>query len=107
MIKITIHFIADEDELVDAVIASIPSEAISRGVYSELALKDRFLNVEKVAYRLANLPDGFASLPKIFLSYLQSFLLVRLAKPIPTDELANEPFNASSLDNYDLLCRAR
>ncbi|XP_065207259.1 MICOS complex subunit Mic60 [Planococcus citri] len=98
---------ADEDPLVGAVLAAIPEEAKSRGVYSELALRDRFLNVEKVAFRLANLPEGYVSIPRMVLSYLQSFLLVNLSKTIPPEELANEPFDISSLSNYDVLFRAR
>ncbi len=89
------------------VVASIPPEARSRGVFCEMALKDRFLNVEKIAYRLANLPEGYVSIPSIFLSYLQSFLLIKSAKPIPAEELADEPFDVSSLNNYDILSRAR
>lgn len=100
-------FPAKEDPLVEAVIASIPEEALSRGVFSELALRDRFLNVEKVAYKLANLPEGFVSLPRIFLSYLQSYLLINLSTTIPPAELTNEPFDASALSNYDVLFRAR
>lgn len=98
---------ADEDALVSAVLAAIPEEAKSRGVFSELALRDRFLSVEKLAFRLANLPEGYVSIPRMFLSYLQSFLLVNLSKSIPPEELANEPVDISDLTNYDVLFRAR
>lgn len=99
---------ADGDVLVDSVIVSIPKEAVTRGVFSELALRDRFLNVEQVAYRLANLPEGYASIPAILLSYLQSFLLIRQTNPISVAELANEKvIDVSSLSNYDILSRAR
>lgn len=100
-------FVAEGDALVSTVVASIPSTARSRGVFSELALRDRFLRVEKLAYRLANLPEGRVSIPAIFLSYLQSFLLIKPSSPIPPAELANEPFDPSSLNNYDILYRAR
>jgi len=89
------------------VVNAIPETAKKRGVFTELALRDRFLNVEKIAYQLANLPEGYNSLPRIFLSYLQSFLLIKPASPIPAGELLNEPFDISTLDNYDVLSRAR
>lgn len=101
------RFSAEEDELVNVVVESIPKEALSRGVFNEVALRDRFLNVERLAIRLANLPSGFVSIPRMFLSYLQSFLLVNLSKTIPPEELANEPFDVSALNNYDILFRAR
>lgn len=98
---------AEQDPMVGVVLAAIPEEAKSRGVFSELALRERFLNVEKVAFRLANLPNGYVSIPRMFLSYLQSFLLVNLSKSIPPEELANEPVDISTLTNYDVLFRAR
>ncbi|KAL0276676.1 UNVERIFIED_CONTAM: hypothetical protein PYX00_004193 [Menopon gallinae] len=97
----------NSDPLVTAVIKAIPEEARSRGVYPEIALRERFLKVERTARRLALIPDEGASLPRYLISFLQSFLLFRSVNPIPTCELNDEPINVAQLDTYDILERAR
>jgi len=82
-------------------------EAQERGVYPEEALRERFLNVERVARRLALVPEDGAGLPIYFLSYLQSLFILRPDNPISKDELENKPFDYSKLDTYDILNRAR
>ncbi|BFF91372.1 MICOS complex subunit Mic60 [Drosophila madeirensis] len=95
------------DDLVAAVLESMPREAQERGVYPEDALRERFLNVERVARRLALVPEEGASLPIYVMSYLQSIFIMRADNPISTDELDNKPFDYSKLDTYDILNRAR
>ncbi|XP_017058350.1 MICOS complex subunit Mic60 isoform X2 [Drosophila ficusphila] len=99
--------VAKGDDLVAAVLESVPREAQERGVYPEDALRERFLNVERVARRLALVPEDGASLPIYFLSYLQSLFILRPDNPISKDELDNKPFDYSKLDTYDILNRAR
>ncbi|XP_039275816.1 MICOS complex subunit Mic60-like [Nilaparvata lugens] len=96
-----------KDPLVDAVIVSIPKEALDRGVYSQDALRERFLKVEKVASTVALVPEQGAALPLILLSYLQNFFIIKNPIPIPAYELANEPIDPSALNTYDILQRAR
>ncbi|KAH8335563.1 hypothetical protein KR074_006078 [Drosophila pseudoananassae] len=95
------------DDLVEAVLQSMPQEARERGVYPEDALRERFLNVERVARRLALVPEDGAALPIYLLSYLQSLFILRPDNPISKDELENKPFDYSKLDTYDILNRAR
>ncbi|XP_075232277.1 inner membrane mitochondrial protein mitofilin isoform X2 [Lycorma delicatula] len=97
----------DQDELVDTIINSIPKEAVDRGVYTEDALRERFLHVERIASIVSIIPDEGASLPLILLSYLQNLLTIKHPLPIPAYELANEPFDPSSLSTFDILQRAR
>ncbi|EDW97939.1 MICOS complex subunit Mic60 isoform X2 [Drosophila yakuba] len=99
--------VAKGDDLVAAVLQSVPMEAQERGVYPEDALRERFLNVERVARRLALVPEDGAGLPIYFLSYLQSLFILRPDNPISKDELENKPFDYSKLDTYDILNRAR
>ncbi|XP_068157941.1 MICOS complex subunit Mic60 isoform X1 [Drosophila tropicalis] len=99
--------VAEGDELVSAVLQSMSREAQERGVYPEDALRERFLNVERIARRLALVPEGGASLPMYFLSYLQSLFILRPDNPISKDELDNKPFDYSKLDTYEILNRAR
>lgn len=95
------------DPLVSAVVQAIPAEARNRGVYPEIALRERFLKVERTARTVALIPDEGASLPRYFISFLQSFLLFRSVNPIPSHELNDEPVNIAQLDTYDILERAR
>ncbi|XP_023712428.1 MICOS complex subunit Mic60 isoform X2 [Cryptotermes secundus] len=96
-----------DDELVKVVLAGIPSEAAGRGVYTEEAMRERFLKVERIARRLALIPEQGGSLPLYFLSFLQSFLLIKAVNPIPAAELADEPVELAQLDTYDILQRSR
>ncbi|XP_014271776.1 MICOS complex subunit Mic60 [Halyomorpha halys] len=98
---------APDDEMVDAVVASIPQEARLRGVYPDSVLRNRFLNVERVAKRVALLPDGGASLPIMLLSYIQSFFIINPANPIPPKELANQPVEVGKFNTFEILQRAR
>lgn len=96
-----------DDELVKVVLAGIPPEAAGRGVYTEEAMRERFLKVERIARRLALIPEQGGSLPLYFLSFVQSFLLIKAVNPIPAAELADEPVEVAELDTYDVLQRAR
>ncbi|XP_034485290.1 MICOS complex subunit Mic60 isoform X1 [Drosophila innubila] len=99
--------VAEGDELVTAVLKNMPKEAQERGVFPEDALRERFLNVERIARRLALVPENGGSLPIYFLSFLQSLFIVRPDNPISRDELDNKPFDYNKLDTYDILNRAR
>lgn len=98
---------AKGDDLVDTIVATIPEKALIRGVYPEDALRERFLKVERVATRVAQVPDGGASAPLLLLAYLQSFFIIKAADPIPSHEIANEPIDPTAFSNYDVLQRAR
>ncbi|XP_029034673.1 MICOS complex subunit Mic60 isoform X4 [Osmia bicornis bicornis] len=96
-----------EDPLVIAAIGGIPEEAAKRGVFPEDILRARFLKVEEVARRLAMVPEEGAALPIYFLSYLQNFLMIKNASPIPQSEIEDNPIDVESLNTYDILHRAR
>jgi len=98
---------AKGDDLVETVLATIPSTALTRGVYPEDALRERFLNVEHAAWRVAGVPEEGASLPILLVAWLQSALIIKASEPIPASELANEAFDPSTLNNYDVIQRAR
>uniref|UniRef100_A0A0A9W6B1 MICOS complex subunit MIC60 n=2 Tax=Lygus hesperus TaxID=30085 RepID=A0A0A9W6B1_LYGHE len=98
---------SEDDELVQAVVNSIPQIAISRGIFGEPALKERFINTARVARRVALLPEGGASLPVMLLSYLQSLLVISPVNPVPCHELNNEPINPASLNTFEILQRSK
>ena len=45
--------------------AGIPEAAVSRGVYTEQGLRDRFCKVERVARRVGNIGDEGGSLLRL------------------------------------------
>ncbi|XP_026479933.1 MICOS complex subunit Mic60-like [Ctenocephalides felis] len=98
---------AGSDELIESVVNGIPKEAKRRGVYSEDALRERFLKVERVARRLALVPEGGARLPVYLLSYLQSAVLMSTHNPMPASELLDQRTDFSQMDTYEILARAR
>lgn len=97
----------ETDELVNAVIDAIPEEALSRGVFPEDVLRERFLAVEKVARNVALLPETGGRLHLYFLSYLQSLLLMNATNPIPVAEMNDDKVDFTKLTNNDVLQRAR
>lgn len=99
---------AKSDTFVQTICAAFPDEALSRGVYSEQALRERFLNVQDTAYRVALVPDEGSSLPVVFLSYLQSLFVIRGLAAISPEEIRDEPTSKlSHLNTYEILERAR
>ncbi|GJQ76018.1 hypothetical protein Trydic_g18071 [Trypoxylus dichotomus] len=98
---------ADNDDLVKTVLEGIPNVAKNRGVYPEDALRERFLKVEKIARGVALVPEQGGRLHMYLLSYLQSFLLLKAANPIPQSELNDSETDFSKLSTNDILQRAR
>uniref|UniRef100_A0A131XKD7 MICOS complex subunit MIC60 n=1 Tax=Hyalomma excavatum TaxID=257692 RepID=A0A131XKD7_9ACAR len=93
---------------VPLVLASIPEEALTRGVYPEVALKERFANVERTCRRVALVDDQRpSSLLRYLASYLQS-LCVIYPKELPEEELTDEQrVNPEMWDTFDVLSRVR
>ncbi|KAH8019344.1 hypothetical protein HPB51_019175 [Rhipicephalus microplus] len=91
---------------VPLVLASIPEEALTRGVYPEVALKERFAHVERTCRRVALVDDQRpSSLLRYLASYLQS-LCVIYPKELPEEELADEQrVNPEMWDTFDVLSR--
>ncbi|XP_055699547.1 MICOS complex subunit Mic60 isoform X2 [Phlebotomus papatasi] len=98
---------AENDKVVKTILGSMSTEALSRGVYPEEALRERFLKVDRLARRLALVPEGGARLPMYILSYLQSIFILTPDNPISKEELKDEIVDFSKLDTYDILNRAR
>lgn len=93
---------------VPLVLASIPPEALARGVYPEVALKERFAQVERTCRRVALVDDqGSSSLLRYLASYLQSIFIV-YPKELPEEELSDEQrVNPAQWDTFDVLSRVR
>uniref|UniRef100_A0A1L8DZU7 MICOS complex subunit MIC60 n=1 Tax=Nyssomyia neivai TaxID=330878 RepID=A0A1L8DZU7_9DIPT len=98
---------AENDKVVKTVLGSLSNEALTRGVYPEEALRERFLKVDRLARRLALVPETGARLPMYIMSYLQSIFILTPDNPISKEELKDEIVDFSKLDTYDILNRAR
>uniref|UniRef100_A0A6B2ECB3 MICOS complex subunit MIC60 n=1 Tax=Phlebotomus kandelakii TaxID=1109342 RepID=A0A6B2ECB3_9DIPT len=98
---------AENDKVVKTILGSLSKEALSRGVYPEEALRERFLKVDRLARRLALVPEDGARLPMYILSYLQSIFILTPDNPVSKEELKDEIVDFSKLDTYDILNRAR
>jgi len=100
-----IEEMAGTSQFVSAVLKGIPDTALTRGVYTEQALRDRFCRVETVARRVGGVGDEGASLLRYGLSYLQSLLLVDTSVRSPN--ITDEPVDVEELSTIDILTKAR
>lgn len=71
----TLFFASKNHPFVTLVLESIPEKALTRGIYTEENLKQRFHRVCSVAQRVALIDETGGSLFKYMLSYMQSFFV--------------------------------
>ncbi|XP_038649230.1 MICOS complex subunit MIC60 isoform X2 [Scyliorhinus canicula] len=93
-----------DDQFTQALVKALPQECLSRGVYSEEALRHRFYAVRKIARRVAMIDETRNSLYQYFLSYLQSFLLMEPQVAKPPEELNLEDLDTFRLLSYASFC---
>lgn len=90
-----------DNKFTEALIAALPPESLSRGVYSEESLRVSFQRIRKLARRVALIDETRSTLYQYFLSYLQSLLLFEPKERMPPSEL-----NPEDLDTFNLLSYA-
>ncbi|XP_072112748.1 MICOS complex subunit MIC60 isoform X3 [Mobula birostris] len=93
-----------DDKFTQALAGALPQECLSRGVYSEEALRHRFYTVRKIARRVAMIDETRNSLFQYFLSYLQSLLLMEPQVTKPPEELHLEGLDTFKLLSYASFC---
>ena len=80
-------------------------DSVSKSVYTEEAIRERFLKVEKMAKRTALIGEEGGSLFKYLLSYLQSALMIT---PSTVDIRAKDKaMDIDALNTFDLVWLAR
>ncbi|XP_041759531.2 MICOS complex subunit MIC60 isoform X2 [Coregonus clupeaformis] len=89
-----------EDEFAQALATALPSESLSRGVYSEASLRARFYAIRQLARRVALIDETRNSLYQYFLSYLQATLLFEKAQEAPPAKLSAEDLDTFKLLSY-------
>ncbi|XP_075787059.1 MICOS complex subunit MIC60 isoform X2 [Pelodiscus sinensis] len=97
----TIKASCSNNAFTEALVAALPQESLTRGVYSEEALRARFYGVQKLAKRVAMIDETRNSLYQYLLSYLQSLLLFSPQQLKPPTE-----FSPDDLDTFKLLSYA-
>ncbi|NWI84950.1 MIC60 protein, partial [Pitta sordida] len=88
----------------EALTAALPQESLTRGVYSEEALRARFHTVQKLAKRVAMIDETRNSLYQYFLSYLQSLLVFHPQQLKPPAELSPDDLDTFKLLSYASYC---
>ncbi|NXS77432.1 MIC60 protein, partial [Erpornis zantholeuca] len=88
----------------EALTAALPQESLTRGVYSEAALRARFHTVQKLAKRVAMIDETRNSLYQYFLSYLQSLLVFHPQQLKPPAELSPDDLDTFKLLSYASYC---
>ncbi|XP_027547034.1 MICOS complex subunit MIC60 isoform X2 [Neopelma chrysocephalum] len=93
-----------DNAFTEALTAALPEESLTRGVYSEEALRARFHTVQKLAKRVAMIDETRNSLYQYFLSYLQSLLLFHPQQQKPPAELSPDDLDTFKLLSYASYC---
>ncbi|NXV03678.1 MIC60 protein, partial [Cettia cetti] len=93
-----------DNAFTEALTAALPQESLTRGVYSEEALRARFHTVQKLAKRVAMIDETRNSLYQYFLSYLQSLLLFHPQQLKPPAELSPDDLDTFKLLSYASYC---
>lgn len=88
----------------EALTEALPQESLTRGVYSEEALRARFHTVQKLAKRVAMIDETRNSLYQYFLSYLQSLLVFHPQQLKPPAELSPDDLDTFKLLSYASYC---
>ncbi|XP_062350086.1 MICOS complex subunit MIC60 isoform X4 [Cinclus cinclus] len=93
-----------DNAFTEALTAALPQESLTRGVYSEEALRARFYTVQKLAKRVAMIDETRNSLYQYFLSYLQSLLVFHPQQLKPPAELRPDDLDTFKLLSYASYC---
>lgn len=99
--------LCEKSQLISTVIGSVPETAVTRGVWTESALAERFARVRSVARRVALVDESGGSLFRYFVSYAMSLFVLRqplLAEAAHRDDDAE--LDADDLTTFVLLDRA-
>ncbi|KAJ8015166.1 hypothetical protein DPEC_G00023320 [Dallia pectoralis] len=93
-----------ENEFAQTLATALPSESLSRGVYSEASLRARFYAIRQLARRVALIDETRNSLYQYFLSYLQAALLFEKQQEAPPTKLSPEDLDTFKLLSYATYC---
>ncbi|VDM41309.1 unnamed protein product [Toxocara canis] len=91
------------DQFVACLLEALPNETIYNGVYTEQDLKTRFYRLYKAARRVAKVDENGAGL----ISYLVSTVQNAMTLDLPRNFSLDDKIDVNSLDNYEVLSRAK
>jgi len=95
----------EKSELVSTVVSSVPETAVTRGVWTESALAERFSRVRSIARRVALIDEAGGSLFRYIISYVMSVFVFR--QPLEAAHYDDDAeLDADQLTPFVLLDRA-
>lgn len=100
-------FNLENHKIIEELLGTIPERVLTRGVYTEETLKDRFFSVEDKAFHMALVPETNVKLFDLVTSFVFTMFTLKSSVPIPEKELNNAPIDVNELNNIDILQRAR
>lgn len=100
-------FQLEDHKIIKELLDTIPERVLTRGVYTEETLKDRFFSIEDKAFHMALVPDANVKLFELVTSFVFTMFTIQPTESIPEKELNNVPININELNNIDILQRAR
>jgi len=100
-------FDLENHKIIKELLDTIPERVLTKGIYTEETLKDRFFSIEDKAFHMALVPDTNVKLFDLVTSFVFTIFTFKPLVPIPVEELNNTPINVSELNNIDILQRAR
>ena len=92
---------APDNEFIQTIIKSIPSETIENGVWSEPDLKARFYSLKNICRRVALIDERGGSLFKYFISYLQSFFIINTKIDVKKLDESNQVLRLEDISNLN------
>lgn len=93
---------SNRDEFVKCLLEALPDETIYNGVYTEQDLKTRFQHLYRVARRVAKVKEGDG-----VMGYVTSNLRSAVTLDLPRRFSLDDKIDVNSLDNYEVLARAK
>ena len=99
--------LCEKSELISTVIGSVPETAVTRGVWPESALAERFARVRSVARRVALIDESGGSLFRYIVSYVMSVFVFRQPLHAEAGHYDDDAeLDADQLTTFNLLDRA-
>lgn len=93
----------DDHPFVGTLIESVPEQALLRGVYTEDALRQRFIRVKRICKKVAMIDDSGGSLLKYLLSYFQSFFIIDAKYELESEDMVD----TEQMNTFNILVYAQ
>uniref|UniRef100_A0AC34GXD7 MICOS complex subunit MIC60 n=1 Tax=Panagrolaimus sp. ES5 TaxID=591445 RepID=A0AC34GXD7_9BILA len=93
----------EKDEFVQNIMTFFAPDTLSKGVYSEQDLRNRFATVYSLAKRTAKVDENGGGVMAYLSSYIQSMFMLELPRRFSPDD----KIDLNHMDNYEIISRAK